>query len=94
MIDFVGAPVTNAAMLACSVEIDCWTHAASSLSTLSSIYSNPATIETISRVNRLISAWPADDTLPAQGLDDVKNIYKKLSAGLDEITKTSEREIK
>ncbi|KAF9077694.1 SGF29 tudor-like domain-containing protein [Rhodocollybia butyracea] len=73
-------------------EIECWNHAAASLSTLSAIYSGPATIETIGRVNRLISAWPADDTLPAEGLDSVKSIYKKLVSGLEEIRLTSEKE--
>ncbi|KAJ4482136.1 SGF29 tudor-like domain-containing protein [Lentinula aciculospora] len=78
---------------ASSEEIECWNHAAASLSTLSAIYSGPATIETIGRVNRLISAWPADDTLPAEGLDSVKAIYKKLGSGLEEIRVTSEKEI-
>ncbi|KAE9400450.1 hypothetical protein BT96DRAFT_857386 [Gymnopus androsaceus JB14] len=79
---------------ASSEEIECWNHAAASLSTLSAIYSGPATIETIGRVNRLISAWPADDTLPAEGLDSVKAIYKKLLSALEEIRLTSEKEIK
>lgn len=75
-------------------EIECWNHAAASLSTLSAIYSGSPTIDTIGRVNRLISAWPADDTLPAEGLDSVKSIYKKLVSGLEEIRLTSEKEIK
>ncbi|KAK7048358.1 SAGA-associated factor 29 [Favolaschia claudopus] len=79
---------------ASSEELDCWSHAATSLTNLSTIYSNAATIETIGRVNRLISVWPADDTLPAQGLDNVKQIYRKLYSGLEEIQTTSDREIK
>jgi SAGA-associated factor 29 len=74
--------------------LDCWEHAAKSLTTLSTIYSDAAAIETIGRVNRLISVWPADETLPAQGLDNVKVIYKKLSSGLDEIKATSDKEVK
>ncbi|KAJ3763702.1 SGF29 tudor-like domain-containing protein [Lentinula raphanica] len=76
---------------ASSEEIECWNHAAASLQTLSATYSGP---DTIGRVNRLISAWPADDTLPAEGLDSVKAIYKKLVSGLEEIRLTSEKEIK
>ncbi|KAJ7288343.1 SGF29 tudor-like domain-containing protein [Mycena rebaudengoi] len=79
---------------ASSEELDCWSHAATSLTHLSRIYSTPATKETIDRVNRLISVWPTDDTLPAQGLNDVKGIYKKLSAGLEEIQAASDREVK
>ncbi|KAJ6559199.1 SGF29 tudor-like domain-containing protein [Mycena vulgaris] len=79
---------------ASSEELDCWSHAATSLTHLSGIYSNPATIETIGRVNRLISVWPSDETMPAQGLDGVKQIYRKLSAGLEEIQTTSDGEVK
>ncbi|KAJ7780653.1 SGF29 tudor-like domain-containing protein [Mycena maculata] len=79
---------------ASSEELDCWSHAATSLTHLSGIYSNPATIETIGRVNRLISVWPADDTVPAQGFDNVKQIYRKLSSALEEIQTTSDREVK
>ncbi|KAJ7644127.1 SGF29 tudor-like domain-containing protein [Roridomyces roridus] len=75
-------------------EFDCWSHAATSLKHLSSIYSTPASAEAVPRVNRLISVWPADETLPAQGLDNVKQIYRKLSSGLEEIKATSEREVK
>lgn len=75
-------------------EIDCWTHTATKLSTFSNIYANPVTAETIGRINRLISAWPQDDTLPAEGLDSVKTSYKKLASGLEEISKISEREVK
>lgn len=33
----------------------------------------------------MISAWPTDDTLPAEGLDAVKQTYRRLSNGLREI---------
>lgn len=33
----------------------------------------------------MISAWPTDDTLPAEGFDAVRQTYKKLSHGLHEI---------
>src|SRR5262245_26544208 len=77
-----------------SSEIECWSHARASVSTLSGIYENTAIGETIGRVNRFIAAWPADDTLPAEGIDSVKTVYKKLSAGLHEIRGTSEKEAK
>jgi len=51
-----------------------------------------ATSDTIGRVNRLLSAWPVDDDLPAEGFDSVRNTYKKLTSGLTEI-KTSARAI-
>ncbi|KAF5369566.1 hypothetical protein D9758_002686 [Tetrapyrgos nigripes] len=79
---------------ASSEEIDCWSHATTSLSALSGIYSSPATVETIGRVNRLISAWPPDDTLPAEGLDGVRTIYKKLASGLEQIQVSSGQETK
>jgi len=40
-------------------------------------------MDTIERVNRLISGM--DDQLPAEGLDGVKTVYKKLTSGLHEI---------
>ncbi|KAJ6508795.1 SGF29 tudor-like domain-containing protein [Mycena sanguinolenta] len=79
---------------ASSEELVCWSHAATSLTHLSGICSNPETIETISRVNRLINVWPADDILPAQGLDNVKQIYRKLHGGLEEVQAISDREVK
>ncbi|KZT12024.1 uncharacterized protein LAESUDRAFT_719985 [Laetiporus sulphureus 93-53] len=78
--------------LASSEEVDCWSRAASSLSRLSNTYTNPTAIETIGRVNRLLSAWPADDTLPAEGYDGVKSVYKKLTSGLTDIKATAERD--
>lgn len=75
-------------------EIECWSHAAKSLTALSNNYSKPATIETIGRVNRLISVWPTDDTLPAEGIDAVKSLFKKLSPGLVDIRLAAEDEAK
>lgn len=75
-------------------EVQCWSHASVPISTLSGIYGNPAAADTIGRVNRLISAWPVDDMLPAEGIDGAKTVYKKLSSGLHEIQSTAEKETK
>ncbi|KAL0579131.1 hypothetical protein V5O48_002863 [Marasmius crinis-equi] len=58
------------------------------------IYKQSATQETIGRVNRLISVWPPDDVVPAEGFDSVKTTYKKLSTALEDIQNTSKEEIK
>ena len=76
------------------LEVDCWSHAATSLTQLSTLYSTPSTMDTIGRANRLISVWPSDETMPAQGLDNVKQIYRKLVSALEEIHQTSEKEVK
>lgn len=73
-------------------EVECWSHARSSTNALNGIYSNPNTMETIGRVNRLISTWPSNDTLPAEGLDGVKPVYKKLLSGLQEVKSNAEKE--
>jgi len=70
-------------------EVECWSHARSSIKTLNGIYSN---VETIGRVNRLISSWPSNDTLPAEGFDGVKPVYKKLLLGLQEVKSNAEKE--
>jgi SAGA-associated factor 29 len=75
-------------------EVDCWSRAAESLTALSNKYSNQSTLETIDRVNRLIHAWPADDTLPAEGYEGVKTIYNKLKPGLTDIGLASQEEFK
>ncbi|KIY43937.1 DUF1325-domain-containing protein [Fistulina hepatica ATCC 64428] len=77
-----------------SEEIQYWAQAASTLNALSEVYGTRHTEETIGRVNRLISGWPMDDEVPAQGYDGAKGIAKKLVSGLDEIRTTSEREVK
>ncbi|KAJ7600594.1 SGF29 tudor-like domain-containing protein [Mycena floridula] len=79
---------------ASSEEIECWTHAAASLTALSNLWTDAESTDTIGRVNRLISVWPVDDMLPAEGIDSVKSTYNKLASGLEKITKISEREIK
>lgn len=78
---------------ASSEEVEYWSHAAASLGRLSKTYRTAATADTIGRVNRLLSAWPTDDDLPAEGYESVKSIYKKLTSGLTEIKTTSEREV-
>ncbi|THH27998.1 hypothetical protein EUX98_g6199 [Antrodiella citrinella] len=75
-------------------EVEYWSHAAASLSTLSSLYATQESSDTIGRVNRLISAWPINDTLPAEGFDSVKTNYNKLISGLKEIKTTAERDAK
>ncbi|KAJ8080563.1 hypothetical protein PM082_017397 [Marasmius tenuissimus] len=79
---------------ASSEELVCWGHAAASLAALADIYKQSATQETIGRVNRLISAWPPDDVVPAEGFDSVKATHKKLSTALEDIQNTSKEEIK
>ncbi|KAJ8518460.1 hypothetical protein ONZ45_g4445 [Pleurotus djamor] len=79
---------------ASSEEVACWSHAAAGLSSLTTLYANPTTAETIDRVNRLITIWPTDDNLPAEGLDSVKSNYKKLSTGLHDIQDSATREAK
>ncbi|KAF8967044.1 SGF29 tudor-like domain-containing protein [Flammula alnicola] len=77
-----------------SEEVECWTHASDSLRVLSAIYARQTTLETIGRVNRLISAWPTDDTLPTEGLGSLKTIQAKLASGLEDIKTHSEQDVK
>lgn len=70
-----------------------WTAAASALKQISAAHSSSEAAETIGRINRLLSAWPQDDTLPAEGYDSVKSIYKKLNSGLKEIKESAERDV-
>jgi SAGA-associated factor 29 len=58
------------------------------------MYTSPDTIETIGKVNRLISVWPTDDTVPVDGIESVKTNHRKLSSALNEIRTTAEKEIK
>ncbi|KAG8214495.1 hypothetical protein J3R82DRAFT_9551 [Butyriboletus roseoflavus] len=78
---------------ASSEEIEYWSHASKSLGTLSSIYANPTSIETIGRVNRLMAMWPTDDSLPAESYETLKTNYKRLSSALKEVRRNSEDEI-
>lgn len=75
-------------------EIGCWTHASESLSKLSVVCGSQESLDTIGRVNRLLSTWPVDDTVPAEGFDSLKNTYKKLTSGLTEIKSNAEKEAK
>lgn len=77
-----------------SLEVECWSHAAESLRILSSIYANSKTVETIGRVNRLISTWPTDDTVPAEGLGYLQGVQGKLTSGLTEIMNSANQEVK
>jgi SAGA-associated factor 29 len=74
-------------------EIEYWSHASKTLGTLSSIYANQTSIETIGRVNRLMAMWPTDDSLPAESYETVKTNYKRLSPALKEVRRNSEYEI-
>ena len=81
--------------LFCCLEVECWAHASESLSILSTLYTNhPNTAETIGRVNRLINAWPPDDTPPAEGIGHMKTVQHKLSSGLSDIIAACDQEIK
>ncbi|KAG9315887.1 hypothetical protein JVU11DRAFT_3536 [Chiua virens] len=78
---------------ASSEEIDYWSHASKSLGTLSGIYANQASIETIGRVNRLMAMWPNDDSLAAESYETLKTNYKRLSSALAEVRRNSEEEV-
>ena len=72
-------------------EVECWEHASESLSTLSNVYASAATVE---RVNRLINAWPTDDTPPAEGIGHMKTVQQKLTSGLSDIIAACDQEVK
>ena|SRR5258708_2002747 len=75
-------------------EVECWEHASESLSRLSNVYASAATIETIGRLNRLITAWPTDDTPPAEGIGHMKTVQQKLTSGLSDIIDACDQEVK
>jgi SAGA-associated factor 29 len=77
-----------------SLEVECWSHAAESLKDLSGIYANSKTLDTMGRVNRLISTWPTDDTLPAEGLSSLQGVQEKLKSGLTEIMNSANQEVR
>jgi hypothetical protein len=79
---------------ACTAEIECWTQAASKLTTLSQVVASTATSDTLARVNRLLSAWPINDELPPEGLDGLRSMARKLETGMQEIKKNAENEAK
>lgn len=72
-------------------ELQWWSAAADALKQISS---EKDAAETIGRVNRLLSAWPQDDVLPAEGYDSVKGLYRKVNTGLKEIKDSAERDVK
>ena len=78
----------------CGLEVGVWTDAASVLSRLSTQISSSDSNDVVGRVNRLISAWPTDDTMPAEGFESLKGIYTKLNKGLTEIKMNAERDAK
>ncbi|KAM6494158.1 SGF29 tudor-like domain containing protein [Amanita muscaria] len=85
----------NSTRPATSEELDCWsTRTADSLRTLASKYESTTTIETIGRVNKLISTWPVDDMLPADGMEGINAMHKKLVPSIQEIKRISEEELK
>ncbi|KAH9480526.1 SAGA-associated factor 29 [Psilocybe cubensis] len=75
-------------------EMACWGHAADSLKHLSSIYTKSSTSDVVSRVNRLINAWPADDTSTGEGLGTLKSLQTKLITGLTDISTASHSEVR
>lgn len=74
--------------------MQCWSQAAELLKNLSSIYANSKTVDTMGRVNRLISTWPTDDTVPAEGLGYLQQSQVKLTSGLTEIMNSANQEVK
>ena len=74
------------------LEVHCWSRASESLTKLSNIYGNQESQDTIGRVNRFLSTWPSDDTVPAEGFDSLKTTYRKLTSGLSEIKSNAEKE--
>ncbi|KAI0372128.1 hypothetical protein BV20DRAFT_940605 [Pilatotrama ljubarskyi] len=48
--------------------------------------------DTVGRVHRLLSGWPTDDSVPPEGIDHVKTLYKKLISGLNEVKATAEKD--
>lgn len=79
---------------ATSEEVELWPQAAEAIRVVTNKYPINSTTETIGRVNRLISAWPTDDTLPAEGFDAVKQTFKRLTNGLREIEASANQEAK
>jgi SAGA-associated factor 29 len=57
------------------------------------MYNDPVPAETVNRVNRLITAWPQGDSMPAEGYEGVKAVYKKLRSGLNEIQTQAKAEV-
>ncbi|KAF9046444.1 SGF29 tudor-like domain-containing protein [Panaeolus papilionaceus] len=77
---------------ASSEERECWSHTAEALQVISKLYDTSHSGDSIGRVNRLLSAWPKDDTLPAEGLAHLKSLQHKLISGLVEIQTSAQQE--
>ncbi|KAG0703800.1 SGF29 tudor-like domain-containing protein [Suillus ampliporus] len=75
-------------------EVDCWSQASTSLTSLSDIYASQSSIDIIGRVNRLISMWPTDDILPAEGYNVLRTNYRLLSSALKEVRRINDEEVK
>lgn len=76
-------------------EIQCWSHAATALSSFRDKYESQTTAETIARVNRLINEWPTsfgEDGEPMSSFETVKTTHRKLSSGLSDIKIHAEAE--
>jgi len=91
-----GSPVFQSKCTTLNIisEVECWSHAAASLSTLSELSTDSSAHGAIVRVNKLSLVWPTDEVLPAEGIDSVKTVYKELMSRLSEIKSISEREVK
>ncbi|KAF7314268.1 Saga complex component [Mycena kentingensis (nom. inval.)] len=75
-------------------EVDCWSHAAKSLTRLSSLYATNNGLDTIGRLNRLLSVWPPEESVPFHGANSVSEIHRKLVSALEEVQHSSDREVK
>lgn len=74
-------------------EMESWSRVATNLNKLNeNYYQNPPSVDLVGRVNRLISAWPQDDTLPAEGYEGLRPVFKKLTPGLQEIKRHADQE--
>lgn len=70
-----------------------WSRVAADLNKLNeTYYRNSPSVDLVGRVNRLISAWPQDDTLPAEGYEGLRPVFKKLTPGLQDIKRHAEQE--
>ncbi|KAI0770327.1 SGF29 tudor-like domain-containing protein [Fomes fomentarius] len=78
---------------ASSEEVDCWTQATVQLNKLSAMLTEQERDDAIGRVHRLLSQWPSDDSLPTEGIDGVKSIYKKLLSGFNEVKTNAEKDV-
>jgi len=77
-------------------EIQCWTHAVSTLSAVRERYAAGQSTDVVGRVNRLISSWPVMDAsdLPLDGWANVRDVNTKLQAGLAAIKHNADAEVK